>query len=182
MNVSPTSIPDVRLIEPIVRTDARGFFLETWHAARYAEAGIDLPFLQDNHSRSVRGTLRGLHYQIEQAQGKLVQVVTGSAFDVAVDLRRGSPTFARWVGVELSEENHRQLWIPPGFAHGFYVLSAQADVIYKCTAPYAAEHERTLRWDDPAIGIAWPFADRDPPLLSPKDAAGLPFRAAPLYP
>ncbi len=182
MNVSPTSIPDVRLIEPIVRTDARGFFLETWHAARYAEAGIDLPFLQDNHSRSVRGTLRGLHYQIEQAQGKLVQVVTGRAFDVAVDLRRGSPTFARWVGVELSEENHRQLWIPPGFAHGFYVLSAQADVVYKCTAPYAAEHERTLRWDDPAIGIAWPFAGRDPPLLSPKDAAGLPLRAAPLYP
>ncbi len=182
MNVSPTSLPDVRLIEPIVRTDPRGFFLETWHAARYAEAGIDLPFVQDNHSRSVRGTLRGLHYQIEQAQGKLVQVVTGRAFDVAVDLRRGSPTFARWVGVELSEENHRQLWIPPGFAHGFYVLSAQADVVYKCTAPYAAEHERTLRWDDPEIGIAWPFAGGDAPLLSPKDTAGLPLRAAPLYP
>lgn len=181
MKVTPTSIPEVRVVEPVVWSDARGFLLEVWHAERYRQAGLDLPFVQDNHSRSVRGTLRGLHYQIEQAQGKLVRVVTGRIFDVAVDLRRGSPTFARWTGVELSEDNYRQLWIPPGFAHGFYVMSVQADVMYKCTALYAAEHERTLRWDDPEVGIEWPLTGTGPPLVSAKDAAGLSLRAAPVY-
>ena len=182
MKVTPASIPDVWIVEPVVHTDGRGFFLETWQAPRYAAAGIDIPFVQDNHSRSVQGTLRGMHYQIEQTQGKLVQAVTGGIFDVAVDLRRSSPTFGRWVGTELSEENHRQLWIPPGFAHGFYVLSAAADVVYKCTAPYAAQHERTLRWDDPEVGIAWPLTHEGDPLLSAKDSAGLSLRAAPVYP
>lgn len=182
MNVAPTSIPDVLLIEPVVRTDERGFFLETWHAARYAAVGIAGPFVQVNHSRSVRGTLRGLHYQIEQPQGKLVQVVTGTVFDVAVDLRRGSPSFRRWVGVELSELNHRQLWVPPGFAHGFYVLSEQADLVYKCTDFYAAEHERTVRWDDSELAIDWPLIGHAPLLLSSKDAAGLALGAAPVYP
>ncbi len=181
MNVVPTSIPDVLLIEPVVRSDQRGFFLETWHAAAYAERGISGPFVQDNHSRSVRGTLRGLHYQIEQPQGKLVQAVTGTVFDVAVDLRRGSPSFRRWVGVELSELNHRQLWVPPGFAHGFYVLSEQADLVYKCTDFYAAEHERTVRWDDPELAIDWPLIGTAAPILSSKDAAGLALRAAPVY-
>jgi dTDP-4-dehydrorhamnose 3,5-epimerase len=165
-----------------VWTDARGFFLEIWHSDRFASAGIDQRFVQDNHSRSVKGTLRGLHYQIEQAQGKLIRVVTGRIFDVAVDLRRGSPTFGRWVGTELSEDNNRQLWIPPGFAHGFYVLSEQTDVVYKCTAHYSAEHERTLRWDDPDLAIEWPLGDGAAPLLSDKDAAGLPLRLAPVYP
>ncbi|HEX2218063.1 MAG TPA: dTDP-4-dehydrorhamnose 3,5-epimerase [Gemmatimonadales bacterium] len=182
MKVASTSIPEVRVIEPVVWSDARGFLLEVWQAERYRQAGMDMAFVQDNHSRSVHGVLRGLHYQIEQAQGKLVRVVTGRIFDVAVDLRRGSPTFARWTGVELSEDNHRQLWIPPGFAHGFYVLSAQADVMYKCTALYAAEHERTLRWDDPEVGIQWPLAGAGPPLVSAKDAAGLSLRDAPVYP
>lgn len=182
MKVIPTSIPEVRVIEPVVWSDARGFLLEVWQADRYRQVGIDVPFVQDNHSRSVQGTLRGLHYQIEQAQGKLVRVVTGRIFDVAVDLRRGSPTFARWTGAELSEDNHRQLWIPPGFAHGFYVLGAQADVMYKCTALYAAQHERTLRWDDPEVGIEWPLAGASPPLVSAKDAAGLSLRDAPVYP
>jgi dTDP-4-dehydrorhamnose 3,5-epimerase len=182
VNVVPTSIPDVLLIEPVVRSDQRGFFLETWHAAGYAELGINGPFVQDNHSRSVRGTLRGLHYQIEQPQGKLVQAVTGTVFDVAVDLRRGSPSFRRWVGVELSELNHRQLWVPPGFAHGFYVLSEQADLVYKCTDFYAGEHERTVRWDDSELAIDWPLIGTAPPILSSKDAAGLALRAAPVYP
>ena len=181
MKVTPTSIPDVRIVQPQVWTDPRGFFLEFWNSEGFAQAGIDQSFVQDNHSRSVEGTLRGLHYQIEQAQGKLVRVVTGRIFDVAVDLRRGSPTFARWVGTEISEENNRQLWIPPGFAHGFYVRSEQADVIYKCTAHYSAEHERTLRWDDPELAIEWPLHGAAP-LLSAKDAAGLPLRLAPVYP
>jgi dTDP-4-dehydrorhamnose 3,5-epimerase len=182
VNVVATSIPDVLVIEPVVRSDQRGFFLETWHAARYAELGIGGPFVQDNHSRSIRGTLRGLHYQIERPQGKLVQAITGTVFDVAVDLRRGSPTFRRWVGVELSELNHRQLWVPPGFAHGFLVLSEQADLVYKCTDLYVAEHERTVRWDDSDLAIAWPLIGTAPPLLSSKDAAGLALRAAPVYP
>jgi dTDP-4-dehydrorhamnose 3,5-epimerase len=181
MKVTATSIPDVLLIEPVVRSDTRGFFLETWHAGRYTEVGIGGPFVQDNHSHSVRGTLRGLHYQIKQPQGKLVQAVTGTVFDVAVDLRRGSPSFRRWVGVELSEVNRRQLWVPPGFAHGFYVLSEQADLVYKCTDFYAAEHERTVRWDDPELAIDWPLLGSAPPLLSSKDAAGLALGAAPVY-
>jgi dTDP-4-dehydrorhamnose 3,5-epimerase len=182
VNVVQTALPGVLLIEPAVHRDDRGFFLETWRKARYRDVGISLPFVQDNHSRSVRGTLRGLHYQIEQAQGKLVQVITGEIFDVAVDLRRSSSTFGRWVGMYLSEENHRQLWMPPGFAHGFLVTSETADVIYKCTAPYAREHERSLRWDDPTVGIAWPLPPAAAPVLSPKDAAGLLLSDAPTYP
>lgn len=182
MKVTPTGLPEVLLIEPVVHGDGRGFFLETWRAARYRHAGIDLVFVQDNHSRSVAGTLRGLHYQVEQPQGKLVTVVTGSIFDVAVDLRESSPTFGRWVGAVLSDENHHQLWIPPGFAHGFYVLSLSADVVYKCTAAYAAERERCIRWDDPELAITWPLIDGGPPLLSPRDAAGAAFREADTYP
>jgi dTDP-4-dehydrorhamnose 3,5-epimerase len=182
VNVVQTALPDVLLIEPVVHRDDRGFFLETWHEARYRDLGIPQPFVQDNQSRSVRGTLRGLHYQIEQAQGKLVQVITGEIFDVAVDLRRSSPTFGRWVGMFLSEDNHLQLWVPPGLAHGFLVTSETADVTYKCTAPYAREHERSLRWDDPTVGIAWPLPPAPAPLLSPKDAAGLLLRDAPTYP
>ena len=182
MIVTPTAIPDVLLVQPAVHGDQRGFFAETWHDARNAAAGIRGPFVQDNHSRSVRHTLRGLHYQVRQPQGKLVRVVIGEIFDVAVDLRRSSPTFGRWVGVVLSDDNWRQLWVPPGFAHGFYVTSESADVIYKCTDYYAPEHERTLRWDDAEVGIAWPIPEGRPPLLSPKDAAGLALRKAPSYP
>ena len=182
MKVTPTAVPDVLLLEPPVHRDTRGFFLESWHATRYAGAGIGLPFVQDNHSRSVCGTLRGLHYQVVRPQGKLVTVVNGEIFDVAVDLRRSSPTFGRWAGVVLSDENQRQLWVPPGFAHGFYVTSESADVIYKCTDYYAPEHDRTLRWDDADVGILWPLVGGRRPLLSPKDAAGPGFRDAPNYP
>lgn len=181
MKVQPTALADALLIEPLVRPDERGFFLESWHEARYREAGIALQFVQDNHSRSVQGVLRGLHYQIAQPQGKLVRVVVGEVYDVAVDLRRSSTTFGRWVGVVLSERNHRQLWVPPGFAHGFYTLSATADLLYKCTDYYAPQHDRTLRWDDPEVGIAWPLVESRPPVLSPKDAAGLSLEAAPVY-
>jgi dTDP-4-dehydrorhamnose 3,5-epimerase len=179
--VTPTAIPDVLLVQPVVHGDQRGFFVETWHQARYAAAGIRGPFVQDNHSRSVRHTLRGLHYQVRQPQGKLVRASVGTIFDVAVDLRRSSPTFGRWVSAVLSDENHHQLWVPPGFAHGFYVLSKAADVIYKCSALYAAELDRTLRWDDPELGIAWPLAGAGPPLLSPKDVAAPGLRQAEAY-
>ncbi len=182
MKVTPTDIPDVVLVEPAVYQDARGFFRETWHAARFAESGLRLQFVQDNHSRSVRGTLRGLHYQVVQPQGKLVLAASGEIFDVAVDLRRSSATFGRWVGVTLSDANRRQLWVPPGFAHGFYVTSESADVIYKCTDYYAPEHDRTLCWDDPDVGVAWPLLEGLAPLLSPKDAGGLAFGEAPSYP
>jgi dTDP-4-dehydrorhamnose 3,5-epimerase len=168
MRVYPTDLPGVLLIEPRVVKDERGFFLETWHAARYHEAGIDLPFVQDNASRSTRGVLRGLHAQNPQAQGKLVGVLDGEVFDVAVDLRLGSPTFGKWFGAYLSAEAGRQMWIPPGFAHGFVVTSDSALFTYKCTAPYAPEAELAIRWDDPQIGIEWPLAD---PVLSPRDAA-----------
>ncbi|MEP6689311.1 MAG: dTDP-4-dehydrorhamnose 3,5-epimerase [Gemmatimonadales bacterium] len=182
MIVTPTAIPEVMLVEPVVHGDRRGFHLETWHEPRYAAAGIPGPFVQDNHSRSAAHTLRGLHYQIRQPQGKLVWAAVGAIFDVAVDLRRSSPTFGRWVSAMLTDENHHQLWVPPGFAHGFYVLSRQADVMYKCTAPYAAELDRALRWDDPALGIAWPLAAAGSPLLSPKDAAAPALRDAEAYP
>jgi dTDP-4-dehydrorhamnose 3,5-epimerase len=182
MNVIPTEIPDVLVIEPVVHEDARGFFLETWHAARYADLGVDPHFVQDNHSRSMRGTLRGLHYQVVRPQGKLVRVVSGEVFDVAVDLRRSSPSFGHWVGTVLSGENRRELWVPPGFAHGFYVLSESADLIYKCSEYYAPEHERTLRWDDAQVGVVWPLIDGRGPLLSRKDAAGLPLDKAATYP
>lgn len=182
MRFLPTAIPEIIVIEPAVYGDARGFFLETWHEARFREAGIDARFVQDNHSRSRQGILRGLHYQLEQAQGKLVRVVTGRVFDVAVDLRRGSPTFGQWVGQVLSEDNHRMLWVPPGFAHGFYVLSERADFVYKCTDFYAPEHERCIRWDDPDIGIDWPIPTHAAPLVSDKDAHGAALRDAEVYP
>ena len=180
MKVRPTAIPEVLVIEPAVFADGRGLFLETWHASRYAEAGLPTSFVQDNQSRSVRGVLRGLHYQTGQPQGKLVRVAAGEVFDVAVDLRRSSATFGRWVGEPLRGDTHRQLWIPPGFAHGFYVLSETADLLYKCTDFYAPEREHTIRWDDPALAIAWPLAGAGP-LLSAKDAAGLSLRDAPTF-
>lgn len=180
MQVIATDLPEVMIIEPKVFGDARGFFFESFNARAFAEAtGVDLPFVQDNHSRSAQGVLRGLHYQIQQAQGKLVRVVRGSVFDVAVDVRRSSPNFGRWVGVELSEDNHRQLWVPPGFAHGFLVLSASADFLYKTTDYYAPEHERCVLWNDPAIGIDWPLPGE--PLLSGKDQAGVLLKDAEVF-
>ena len=181
MKVTPTAIPEVLLIEPRVFGDARGFFFESFNQRAFHEAaGLNLEFVQDNHSRSSQGVLRGLHYQIEQPQGKLVRVVRGRVFDVAVDLRRSAATFGRWVGMELSEDTHRQLWIPPGFAHGFMVLSESADFLYKTTDYYAPEHERCVAWDDPQLGIEWP--DSVTPRLSAKDATGLPFLQAPCFP
>ena len=154
--------------------DDRGFFMETWNARTFADLGLNLEFVQDNHSRSSRGVLRGLHYQLEQAQGKLVRVTAGAVYDVAVDLRRSSPTFAKWVGVELSAENKRMLWVPPGFAHGFLTLEDGTEFLYKCTNLYAPEHERSLLWNDPALGIDWPLAGTLPS-LSAKDGAGTPL-------
>lgn len=156
MKISPSAIPEVRVIEPDVFGDPRGYFLETWHAARYAEAGMDISFVQDNRSRSRRGVLRGLHYQLHRPQGKLVSVSLGRVFDVAVDIRRGSPWFGQWVGAELSDSNHKQLYVPPGFAHGFCVLSDIADFNYKCTEFYAPDDEYGILWNDPEIGILWP--------------------------
>lgn len=171
MRVVPTSIPDVLVIEPRVFADARGFFLESFNVRAFREkTGLSPDFVQDNHSRSSRGVLRGLHYQIHQPQGKLVCVARGRVFDVAVDLRRSSPTFGKWAGTELNEDNHRQMWIPEGFAHGFLVLSELADFLYKTTDYYAPEHERCLLWNDPAVGIEWPLGGT--PLLSGKDREG----------
>ena len=181
MKFTPTSIPDVILIEPQVFGDERGFFMETFRASTFAEAGIDLDFVQDNHSGSQRGTLRGMHYQIRQPQGKLLRVAVGEIFDVAVDIRRGSPTFGRWVGKILSAENKRQLWVPPGFAHGFYVLSDWAELTYKATDYYAPKWDRSILWNDPAIGIEWPLLPGLAPLLSPKDRQGLPLREAEVF-
>jgi dTDP-4-dehydrorhamnose 3,5-epimerase len=176
--VTPTALTDVLVLEPRVFGDTRGFFLESFNAHRFAEVtGVRAEFVQDNQSRSARGVLRGLHYQIRQPQGKLVRVVRGRVFDVAVDLRRSSPAFGRWAGVELSEDNHRQLWIPPGFAHGFLVLSESADFLYKATDYYAPEHERAIRWDDPSVGIDWPIGEQAP-LLSAKDRAAPSLAAA----
>lgn len=182
MKVIPTRIPDVKLIEPRVFGDERGFFMETWNERVFRQAGIDVPFVQDNHSRSRQGTLRGLHYQINHAQGKLVRVTQGAVFDVAVDLRRSSPTFRCWVGETLSEENKRMLWVPPGFAHGFYVLSESADFLYKCTDRYSPADERCIRWDDPDLGIAWQLTDGTLPLVSEKDSNGEFFAVAETYP
>lgn len=177
MKVSPTAIPDVLIIEPKVFGDTRGFFYESFNQKAFNEAtGQDVNFVQDNHSSSAKGVLRGLHYQIQQPQGKLVRVVRGAVFDVAVDIRKGSPTFGKWVGVELSEDNHRQLWVPPGFAHGFLVTSESADFLYKTTDYYAPEHERCIVWNDPAIGIQWPLTAE--PSLSAKDQQGLALRDA----
>ena len=173
MEVIPTRIPDVLILEPRVHGDARGFFLESFNAQTFhGVTGMDVTFVQDNHSRSSRGVLRGLHYQIRHPQGKLVRVSHGSVFDVAVDLRRSSPTFGQWVGAELSGENFRQMWIPAGFAHGFLVLSETADFLYKTTDYYAPEHERSLLWNDPQVGVDWPL-DGIEPKLAAKDLAGL---------
>lgn len=179
MEIRPTEISDVVVIEPRVFGDARGFFLETFSEQRYSEVGVHGPFVQDNWSHSTKGTLRGLHYQIEQAQGKLVQVLRGRIFDVAVDLRKSSQTFGKSVGIELSSENKRQLYIPPGFAHGFLVLSENADFLYKCTDYYAPQHERTLLWNDPTIAIDWPLASD--PILSEKDQCGTTLNEADVF-
>lgn len=170
MKATPTAIPEVLIIEPKVFGDARGFFYESFNGKAFDEAvGRHVEFVQDNHSRSGKGVLRGLHYQIQQPQGKLVRVVRGAVFDVAVDIRKSSPTFGKWVGVELSEDNHRQLWVPPGFAHGFLVLSDTAEFLYKTTDYYAPTHERAIRWDDASLAIAWPDCGVRPQ-LSAKDA------------
>ena len=181
MKFLPTPLQDVFLLEPRVFGDQRGFFVETWNEATFRAAGFDLKFVQDNHSRSRQGILRGLHYQMEQTQGKLVRVIRGSVFDVAVDLRRNSPTFGRWFGAELSEQNKRMLWVPAGFAHGFYVTSEEADFLYKCTDFYHPASEVSLRWDDPTLAIDWPLVDGAAPQLSVKDAAGLAFSDAPTF-
>jgi dTDP-4-dehydrorhamnose 3,5-epimerase len=175
-------IPDVVLIEPRVFGDDRGYFMEVWHAGRFAEAGLDLRFVQDNQSYSRMGTLRGLHYQVEHAQGKLVRAISGTIFDVAVDLRRSSPTFGRWVGATLSGENKAQLYVPPGFAHGFLVTSPDAIVEYKCTDMYSPSHERSLAWNDPTVGVAWPLPPGQSPILSAKDLAGATLETAEVYP
>jgi dTDP-4-dehydrorhamnose 3,5-epimerase len=183
LNVERTALPGVLVIEPKVFGDARGFFQESWNKARFDEAvGHPVDFVQDNHSRSSRGVLRGLHFQIQQAQGKLVRVVAGSVFDVAVDLRRSSPTLGKWVGVELSADNHRQLWIPPGFGHGYLTLSDTADFLYKATDYYAPQHERALAWDDAHVGIEWPLhLLQGEPLLSGKDKAAPHWEACELF-
>jgi len=178
---TPTSIPDVVLIEPRIHEDSRGFFMETWQAKRYQENGIDAQFVQSNHSRSSRGTLRGLHYQVQQPQGKLVRVICGEVFDVAVDLRKSSPTFGQWTAVTLSDENKSLVWIPPGFAHGFLVLSEYADFEYRCTDYYAPQHERTICWDDPDIGVTWPSSGSQDLSLSAKDSAGTSLKDAETY-
>lgn len=180
MNFFPSpEIPDVLVLQPRVFEDERGFFLESYQKERFAAAGIPFEFVQDNHSLSRKGVLRGLHYQIRQAQGKLVRVIAGEVFDVAVDIRRSSPTFGRWASAILSAANKTMLWIPPGFAHGFYIISEQAEVLYKTTDYYAPQWERTILWNDPALGIVWPPGPA--PIVSPKDAAGLPFLQAELF-
>jgi dTDP-4-dehydrorhamnose 3,5-epimerase len=180
MKAGETALPGVLLLEPRVIGDARGFFLESWNRRTFAELGIDADFVQDNHSRSTRGVLRGLHYQLQAPQGRLVRVVSGAVFDVVVDVRRASPHFGKWVGHELSAENHRILWIPPGFAHGFLVLSETADFLYKATTYYEPQGDRGIRWDDPDIGVKWPLDGA--PTLSPKDATQPLLRDAEVYP
>lgn len=178
--VTPTAIPDLLILEPKVFGDSRGFFFESFNAKNFAQAtGLNVNFVQDNHSRSSKGVLRGLHYQVQQTQGKLVHVTQGAVFDVAVDIRKSSPTFGKWVGCELSDSNHRQLWIPPGFAHGFMVLSESADFLYKTTDYYAPAHERCIAWNDPSIGINWP--EGITPLLSAKDQQGLGLAEAEVF-
>ena len=182
MKVSDTSLPEVKLIEPDVFTDTRGLFLETWNAQAFSRAGIEAEFVQDNLSESAQHTLRGLHYQIEQPQGKLVRVTSGHVFDVAVDIRESSTSFGQWTGVHLSGDDRHMLWVPPGFAHGFLVLSEIAIFEYKCTDYYAPMHERSIRWDDPQVGIDWPLPEGVQPELSAKDAAAADFRDADFYP
>ncbi|MFT5896821.1 MAG: dTDP-4-dehydrorhamnose 3,5-epimerase [bacterium] len=173
MQIIDTELDSVKIIEPKVFGDDRGFFLESWNKQLFEDHGLPSYFVQDNHSRSSQGVLRGLHYQLKNAQGKLVRVTSGEVFDVAVDMRKSSSQFGQWTGVLLSESNKRQLWVPPGFAHGFYVVSESADFQYKCTDYYLPEYERSLIWNDPAIGIEWPIIEGSEPLLAVKDAAGL---------
>jgi dTDP-4-dehydrorhamnose 3,5-epimerase len=179
VHVLPTMLQDVVIVEPKVFGDERGFFLEVYNQATFAKLGLPTEFVQDNHSGSQKGVLRGLHYQIQQPQGKLVRALRGAIFDVAVDLRRGSKQFGKWVGVELSAENKRQLWVPPGFAHGFLTLTEFVEVSYKVTQLYAPEHERSLLWNDPALGIDWPLEGE--PILSAKDRAGVPLAKTETY-
>jgi len=181
MQFIPLEIPEVVRIQPVVISDARGFFLESFHREQFRAAGLPTEFVQDNHSGSRGGSLRGLHYQIRRAQGKLVRLVVGEVYDVAVDLRRSSPTFGRAVGAHLAADRKDQLWIPPGFAHGFYVLSEWAEITYKATNYYAPQWERSLLWNDPALGIAWPLLDGQRPILSEKDRNGLPLDSAEVY-
>ena len=180
MNIIETALPGVLIIEPRVFGDSRGFFMETWNVGAFAAAELDLTFVQDNHSRSQKGVLRGLHFQNPGPQGKLVRVTNGAVFDVAVDLRASSPTFGQWVGVELSAENKRMFWVPEGFAHGFLTLEDDTDFLYKCTAPYAPANEFTLAWNDPAVGIEWPVTGLDP-IISEKDARGLALADVPVF-
>lgn len=182
MKLVETALPEVKIIEPRVFGDDRGFFLESWNARTFAQAGLDAAFVQDNHSRSAKGVLRGLHYQLVQPQGKLVRVVAGRAFDVAVDLRRSSPRFGQWAGTELSAENRRMLWVPAGFAHGFLSLEDGTDFLYKCTSFYDQEQDRSLLWSDPAMGIDWPLAGLGEPALSDKDREAPPLARAEAYP
>ena len=181
MRIYSTAIPDVLILEPRVFGDARGYFYEVYQAQRYANIGIDTLFVQDNHSGSCRGTLRGLHYQIRQAQAKLVRVVAGEIFDVAVDLRKNSPTFGRWTGAYLTAENRRQIWVPAGFAHGFYVVSEWAELVYKTSDFYAPEWERSVLWNDREIGVEWPLLPGEQPLLSGNDRSGVVFRQAEVF-
>lgn len=181
MKIINTDIPDVKLIEPKVFTDDRGFFMETYQMRAFAEAGLPTEFVQDNHSGSKQGILRGLHYQLKQSQGKLVRVVVGEVFDAAVDLRKSSPTFGKWTGTVLSAENRREMWVPPGFGHGYYVLSDWAEFVYKVTDFYAPEWERTILWNDPQIGIQWPLVNGQMPVVSGKDAAGQLLSQADLF-
>jgi dTDP-4-dehydrorhamnose 3,5-epimerase len=184
LKVTPTALPEILIVEPKVFGDARGFFFESWNAKAFASAGIDAAFVQDNHSRSGKGALRGLHFQVRQPQGKLMRVIAGTAFDVAVDIRRKSPSFGKWVGVELSAENRKMLWIPAGFAHGFLALSDSCEFLYKATDYYAKEHERSILWNDPELAIDWPLARLGAgvvPVLSPKDAAAPRFADAEVY-
>ncbi len=175
MQVLDTQLDDVKIVEPAVFGDDRGFFMETWSRAAFEQSGLPFDFVQDNHSRSAQGVLRGLHYQIKHPQGKLVRVTSGEVFDVAVDLRRSSKQFGQWVGVHLSATNKRQLWVPPGFAHGFYVLSEFADFQYKCTDIYAPDYERSLLWNDPDVGVEWPLLPEGEPQLAAKDLGGTAF-------
>ena len=178
MKIIDTAIPDVKIIEPAVFGDERGFFMETWQEQKFNELVCVRRFVQDNHSKSRQGILRGLHYQTENTQGKLVRVVAGEVFDVAVDIRRSSPTFGQWVGVLLSAENKRQLWVPEGFAHGFYVTTETAEFVYKCTNYYNPSAEHSIRWNDPDLNIQWPLVDGQQPSLSAKDAEGMLFKDA----
>ena len=181
MKIIPTALAEVLIIEPRLFGDDRGFFLESWNARSFAEAGIDASFVQDNHSRSARSVLRGLHYQIGRPQGKLVRVVRGRVYDVAVDIRRSSPSFGQWIGVELSAENKKMLWVPEGFAHGFLSLEEGTEFLYKCTDFYSPEHERSILWSDPEIGIAWPLGGDDP-ILADKDATAPLLADAEVFP